>query len=299
VWSASWNRFYAIGEARATNGLKAMCYSLFTRRPCACGGATPGSGLSRLAADQEVAAGPEVARSGPLPCGDVCECVFRPRLARAARASGPDVLKFSESLLPRFVLCDRDTPSTAARSLRAVVTLGTWSADLWVEVDGLAWLERFDWPAGQVMVFGGAHEARRAPGRLGALPHGLAKTITCPAGQVEPFEPGETVHFDPEVCGPCPKRDNCTQARAAVDGVSRSQRTKRGRRLSENFKTSVRTRALARASRGRTRTRTHRRTEGAPSALPRDPPQTSLICGEPRQSRTWSRSTACTRTPRK
>jgi hypothetical protein len=26
-----------------------------------------------------------------------------------------------------------------------------------------------------------------------------AETITCPAGEVEPFEPGETVHFDPEV----------------------------------------------------------------------------------------------------
>jgi hypothetical protein len=37
-------------------------------------------------------------------------------------------------------------------------------------------------------------------------------TITCPAGEVEPFEPGETVHFDPEACGPCPLRANCTQA---------------------------------------------------------------------------------------
>jgi hypothetical protein len=39
-----------------------------------------------------------------------------------------------------------------------------------------------------------------------------AETITCPAGEVESFEPGETVHFDPEVCGPCPLRANCTQA---------------------------------------------------------------------------------------
>lgn len=41
-----------------------------------------------------------------------------------------------------------------------------------------------------------------------------AKTITCPAGEVEPFEPGETVHFDPEVCGACPRRAECTQAAA-------------------------------------------------------------------------------------
>lgn len=39
-----------------------------------------------------------------------------------------------------------------------------------------------------------------------------AQTVTCPAGEVEAFEPGETVEFDPEVCGPCPLRVNCTQA---------------------------------------------------------------------------------------
>lgn len=39
-----------------------------------------------------------------------------------------------------------------------------------------------------------------------------ANTITCPAGQVESFEPGETVEFDPEACGPCPLRAKCTQA---------------------------------------------------------------------------------------
>ncbi|MBN4050342.1 transposase [Desulfobulbus sp. AH-315-M07] len=41
-----------------------------------------------------------------------------------------------------------------------------------------------------------------------------AKTITCPAGQVEPFEPGDTVHFDPEACGACSIRASCTQAAA-------------------------------------------------------------------------------------
>jgi hypothetical protein len=38
------------------------------------------------------------------------------------------------------------------------------------------------------------------------------KTITCPHGQVEPFEPGDTVEFDPEACGPCPLRSKCTLA---------------------------------------------------------------------------------------
>jgi hypothetical protein len=41
-----------------------------------------------------------------------------------------------------------------------------------------------------------------------------AQTIACPGGQVERFEPGETVHFDPEVCGACPLRASCTQAAA-------------------------------------------------------------------------------------
>ncbi len=37
-----------------------------------------------------------------------------------------------------------------------------------------------------------------------------AKTITCPAGQMEPFEPGQVVEFDPEICGPCALRCLCT-----------------------------------------------------------------------------------------
>ena len=39
-----------------------------------------------------------------------------------------------------------------------------------------------------------------------------AQTVTCPAGQIEPFEPGDTVEFDPEVCGACALRSKCTQA---------------------------------------------------------------------------------------
>jgi hypothetical protein len=39
-----------------------------------------------------------------------------------------------------------------------------------------------------------------------------SQSITCPAGEVEQFEPGETVHFDPEACGACPLRSKCTQA---------------------------------------------------------------------------------------
>jgi hypothetical protein len=37
-------------------------------------------------------------------------------------------------------------------------------------------------------------------------------TIACPAGEVEAFEPGSVVEFDPEACGPCRLRAKCTQA---------------------------------------------------------------------------------------
>ena len=37
-------------------------------------------------------------------------------------------------------------------------------------------------------------------------------TITCPAGQVERFEPGQEVKFDPDACGHCPLRAQCTKA---------------------------------------------------------------------------------------
>src|SRR5204863_1929074 len=39
-----------------------------------------------------------------------------------------------------------------------------------------------------------------------------SKTITCPAGEVEPFAAGATVEFDPEACGACKLRAQCTQA---------------------------------------------------------------------------------------
>ena len=55
----------------------------------------------------------------------------------------------------------------------------------------------------------------RSPGMFTKLDFNIdlrSKTITCPAGQVEPFEAGDTVHFDPEQCGACDLRSKCTQA---------------------------------------------------------------------------------------
>lgn len=41
-------------------------------------------------------------------------------------------------------------------------------------------------------------------------------TIRCPAGEVERFEPGSVVEFDPEVCARCPLRSVCTMASPAA-----------------------------------------------------------------------------------
>jgi IS5 family transposase len=65
-------------------------------------------------------------------------------------------------------------------------------------------------------------------------------TITCPAGEVEPFEPGAVVHFDPEVCGPCPLRANCTQA---ASGRGRSVTMGDDERLQKKLRALQQTRA--------------------------------------------------------
>lgn len=63
-------------------------------------------------------------------------------------------------------------------------------------------------------------------------------TITCPEGQVEPFEPGSTVEFDPDACGACPQRDKCTTAASGrgrtVSIADDEALQKRFRRLQES-----------------------------------------------------------------
>jgi hypothetical protein len=62
-----------------------------------------------------------------------------------------------------------------------------------------------------------------------------SKTITCPAGEVESFEFGQTVEFDPDACGPCAIRSGCTHAASGSGRQVRiaddERRQKRLRRL--------------------------------------------------------------------
>lgn len=73
-----------------------------------------------------------------------------------------------------------------------------------------------------------------------------AQTITCPAGQVERFEPGDVVAFDPEICGACTIRNQCTHAASG-----------RGRtvKIADDEKLQHKLRKLQSSPRGRERLR--------------------------------------------
>jgi hypothetical protein len=73
-----------------------------------------------------------------------------------------------------------------------------------------------------------------------------ARTIRCPAGEVERFEPGSVVEFDPETCGRCPRRSQCTMASPA---------TGRTVSIAEDEQLQHRLRKLAASPKGRERLR--------------------------------------------
>lgn len=58
-----------------------------------------------------------------------------------------------------------------------------------------------------------------------------AKTITCPAGQVELLEEGQTVEFDAEACGPCPLRNQCTYSASGGRTIRIAEDERRQHRL--------------------------------------------------------------------
>lgn len=60
-----------------------------------------------------------------------------------------------------------------------------------------------------------------------------AQTITCPAGQIEPFEPGDVVQFNPEACGPCHLRSQCTHS---ASGRGRQVQIAEDERLQQKFR---------------------------------------------------------------
>lgn len=58
-------------------------------------------------------------------------------------------------------------------------------------------------------------------------------TITCPAGQVEHFEQGQVVEFDPEICGACLLRSQCTHS---ASGRGRMVRIGEDERLQQRLR---------------------------------------------------------------
>ena len=79
-----------------------------------------------------------------------------------------------------------------------------------------------------------------------------SKTITCPSGEVESFEPGQTVEFDPEACGSCQLRANCT---TSASGRGRTVN------IAVNEKRQQRLRKLQATPRGRRKLRGRTRVE--------------------------------------
>lgn len=66
-----------------------------------------------------------------------------------------------------------------------------------------------------------------------------AMTLTCPAGQSQPIQLGKVVQMDPQVCGPCPLRGQCTDAAGSRGrSVSVALDKKRQQQLRERVKTS-------------------------------------------------------------
>jgi Transposase DDE domain len=66
------------------------------------------------------------------------------------------------------------------------------------------------------------------------------RTITCPAGHVEAFEPGQVVEFDPELCGPCPLRTKCTHS---ASGKGRTVSIAEDERLQKKLRARLATKA--------------------------------------------------------
>ena len=60
-----------------------------------------------------------------------------------------------------------------------------------------------------------------------------AKTITCPAGEIERIEYGKTTKFDPEACDSCSLREQCT---SAAEGTGRRVNIMKNERLQKKLR---------------------------------------------------------------
>lgn len=58
-----------------------------------------------------------------------------------------------------------------------------------------------------------------------------SETVICPAGHTEHFEPGATVHFDPEICGGCELRSKCTTSASGGRSIKTAEDEQRQARL--------------------------------------------------------------------
>lgn len=111
------------------------------------------------------------------------------------------------------------------------------------------------------------------------------RTITCPEGQVERFQFGSTVEFDPESCGTCPRRSQCTDASPG-----------RGRTVSiaENEALQKRLQRLARSPSGREKMRERVAVEHALAHAGRRQGRRARYLGQRKNLFDWRRAAAIT-----
>jgi hypothetical protein len=86
-----------------------------------------------------------------------------------------------------------------------------------------------------------------------------SKTITCPAGEVEAFESGDTVEFDPEACGACSLRASCTSAasgRGRTVSIAEDEARQKQFRKLQQTRSAPDGNAFANGRRSSTRSRT-------------------------------------------
>lgn len=113
-------------------------------------------------------------------------------------------------------------------------------------------------------------------------------TITCPAGQTERFTPGSTVEFDPETCGRCRLRDNCTMATSSGRTVTLVEDEKLQHRLRKLVATLSVARSCASASASNIGSPTsHSVRDGVRAIAARG--STTSTCAAVAPSKTWRR----------
>ena len=90
---------------------------------------------------EDVLAQTDVAGAAALFRGDVSQTMFNANAQTQSRAAGWRGLQQPELLLQAFILSDRDGAAFAVRGVSALCSEAARTADVWVKLDDMSWLE--------------------------------------------------------------------------------------------------------------------------------------------------------------